>query len=120
MKEKRKFVRIDWPVVVEYKTLEEPCTKDQVFGKNISMGGVSFIAYERLPKGAKLDMQLVLPFDSMPISAKAKVVWVEKIGEEAVKSFKVGVEFVKIDGRDEQRLDMYIGKEIKDRNIETD
>lgn len=42
MQEKRKFVRISWPVVVKYKTLEEPFTEDQIVGSDISEGGVAF------------------------------------------------------------------------------
>ena len=118
MEEKRKFVRIDWPVIVEYKTLDEPFTQDQIVGKNVSEGGVSFIVYERLQKGTTLDMQIQVPFDSMPIFAKGIVMWVKKVGEEHVKSFEVGVKFSEIDPRDEKRFKIYINKEIKERKEE--
>jgi len=114
MEEKRKFVRINWPVVVHYKTLEEPTTQDQIVGKNISEGGVSFIVYEKLIKGTTLDMQIQIPFDSMPIFTKAKVVWIRKTGEEHAKIFEVGVEFIEVDPRDQKRFKMYINNEIKE------
>ena len=115
MEEKRKFVRIDWPVVVQYKVLEEPSTQDQIVGMNISEGGVCFTGYERLTKWTKLNMQIQVPFDSMPIFAKGKVVWIKKIGEEHSKTFDVGVIFSEIDPKDQKRLKMYIENEIKAR-----
>ncbi|MBU1121262.1 MAG: PilZ domain-containing protein [Candidatus Omnitrophica bacterium] len=117
MEETRKFVRIDWPVLVQYKTLEEPFTKDEIIGKNVSEGGVSFIVYERLLKGTKLDMQIQTPFDSLPIFSKAKVSWIRNVGEEHEKKFEIGVEFTKVDPKDTTRLKKYIDNEIKQRKI---
>lgn len=113
MEENRRFVRIEWPVVVKYKTIEEPYAQDQIVGKDISEGGARFIVYERLIKGTKLDMQLEVPFDSMPISAKGEVAWIKKIGEESAKTFEVGVLFKEMDPQDQKRLRVYIQNEIK-------
>jgi c-di-GMP-binding flagellar brake protein YcgR len=115
MEENRRFVRIEWPVVVKYKTIEEPYAQDQIVGKDISEGGARFIVYERLIKGTKLDMQLEVPFDSMPISAKGEVAWIKKIGEESAKTFEVGVLFKEMDPQDQKRLRVYIQNEIKNR-----
>jgi Tfp pilus assembly protein PilZ len=119
MQEKRKFVRIQWPIVVQYKTLEEPYTKDQIVGTDISEGGISFIAYERFTKGTELDLQVQVPFDSMPIFAKGKVAWVKNVGEEHEKTFEVGIQFLKVDTRDQNRLKTYIDNEIRDKQDKT-
>src|SRR3989338_4257692 len=102
MEENRKFVRIEWPVVIKYKTIEEPHAQDQIVGRDISEGGARFIVYERLMKGTKLDIQLEVPFDSMPIFAKGEVAWIRKIGEENSKTFEVGVIFKDI-GQSDQK-----------------
>ena len=115
MEEKRKFVRIEWPVVVEYKTLEEPYTQDQIVGRDISEGGVCFTVYERLLKGTKLDIQVRVPFDSMPIFVKGKIVWIKKLGGQHDRIFEVGVSFTEVGPKDEKRLKMYIENEIKAR-----
>lgn len=115
MEEKRRFVRIEWPVVVQYKTLEEPFTEDQIVGRNISEGGVSFIVYERLQKDTKLDIEIQVPFDSLPVFAKGRIAWVKKIGEKHAKTFEVGIEFTEIDLYDKERLKMYIDNEIRQR-----
>jgi len=115
MEESRKFVRIEWPVIIKYKTIEEPCTEDQIVGKDISEGGMRFVVYERLMKGTKLDVQLEAPFDSMPMFAKGEVAWIKKIGDENSKAFEVGVIFKNISQNDQKRLKMYIEKEIKER-----
>ncbi len=115
MQEKRRFVRIDWPIVIQYMTLEEPHTVDQIVGKDISENGVRFNVYERLAKGIGLDMQIQTPFDSLPIFTKGKVVWIKKVGGEQVKTFEVGVEFVEINPEDQKRLRTYIQNEIEER-----
>ena len=115
MDENRKFVRIEWPVIIKYKTVEEPRAQDQIVSKDISEGGARFIVYERFMKGTKLDIQLEVPFDSMPISATAEVMWIKKVGEENSKMFEVGVIFKTVNQNDQKRLKMYIENEIKER-----
>ena len=118
MEEKRRFVRIAWPVLVHYRTLEEPFTKDQIIGKNVSEGGVSFTVYERLAKGTALDMQIQTPYDSLPIFVKARVAWIKNVGEEHEKRFEVGVNFTDVDSKDRKRLKGYINNEIQQRKSE--
>lgn len=113
MEEKRKFVRITWPIIVLYKTLEEPHTGDQIVGKDISEGGVCFTVYERLTKGTILEVQIYFPSDTMPIFGKGEVVWIKRIGAEHAKTFEVGVAFTYIEPRDQKRLKMYIENEMK-------
>lgn len=120
MQENRKFVRIQWPIVVQYKTLEEPYTKDQIVGTDISEGGISFISYERLPKGTRLDIQVQVPFDSMPVFAKGKISWVKNLGEGHEKTFEIGLEFYEVDPRDKKRLKTYIDNEIKQKREPTE
>ena len=115
MQEKRQFVRIDWPIVVQYKTLVEPYTDDRIVGSDISEGGVCFIVYERLQKGTILDMQIQVPFDSMPMFAKGEVVWIRKAGQGHANAFEVGIKFTEVDRRDQKRLKIYIDNEIKER-----
>ena len=115
MEESRKFVRIEWPVIIKYKTVEEPRAQDQIVSKDVSEGGARFIVYERLMKGTKLDVQLEAPFDSMPMFAKGEVAWIKKIGDENSKAFEVGIIFKNISQNDQKRLKMYIENEIKER-----
>lgn len=113
MQEGRKFIRIEHPIGIRYTTIDAPSTKDHVVSRNISQGGVCFVAYERLPKGTHLDLQLEFPFDSVPVFVKGEVVWIKKIGGEQTKAFEVGVLFNKIETNDQKRFKMYIEKEIK-------
>jgi len=115
MEENRKFVRIEWPVIIKYKTIEEPRAQDQIVSKDISERGAKFIVYERLMKGTKLEIQLEVPFDSMPLSATGEVMWIQKTGEENSKMFEVGVVFKGVSQNDQKRLKMYIENEIKER-----
>ena len=119
MEEQRKFVRIEWPIVIHYKTIEEPITEDQIVGKNISEGGVCFVVYERLAKGTMLDMEIQIPFYSMPIFVKGLIVWIRKLGEENAQTFEVGVSFIEVDPRDQKRFKTYINEEIRRRKSES-
>ena len=116
MEENRKFIRIEWPVVIKYKATEKPSFKDQIVGKNISENGARFIVYEHFSKGTKLDIQLEVPFDSTPISTKGETVWINKIGEQDSGIFEVGVVFKGTAQNDQKRLKTYIENEIKERN----
>ena len=115
MEENRKFVRIEWPVIIKYKTVDDPHAEDQIVGRDISEGGVRFIIYERLVKGTKLEMQIQVPFDPMPILAKGEIAWIKKIGDEDSRTFEAGAVFEGISPIDQKRLKMYIENEIKDR-----
>lgn len=115
MEENRKFIRIEWPVVIKYKATEEPRFKDQIVGKNISENGARFIVYEHFSKGTKLDIQLEVPFDPTPIFTKGEAVWINKIGEQNSETFEIGVVFKEITQNDQKRLKMYIENEIKER-----
>ncbi len=120
MEEKRRFVRVDWPIVVKYKTIEEPYTEDQIVGKDICEGGISFTVYERLTKGVKLELEIYAPFDSLPIFAKGDIVWIKRISEEHAKTFEVGISFFYIDPHDHKRLKMYIEKELSNKKLSGD
>ncbi|MBU1912306.1 MAG: PilZ domain-containing protein [Candidatus Omnitrophica bacterium] len=115
MEENRKFVRIEWPVIIKYKTIEEPHIQDHTVSKDVSEGGARFVVYERLMKGTKLDIQLEVPFDSMPIFAKGEVAWIKKAGGEDSKAFEIGVIFTNVDSKEQKRLKQYIENEIKER-----
>jgi c-di-GMP-binding flagellar brake protein YcgR len=115
MEENRKYIRIDWPVIIKYKTVEEPKAQDQVVSKDVSEGGARFIVYERLARGTKLDIQLEAPFDSLPISITAEVAWIKRIGPEESKAFEIGVSFKSVNTNDQKRFKSYLENEIKDR-----
>jgi len=115
MEENRKFIRIEWPVVIKYKAIQEPRFGDESVGKNISEGGARFIVYENFSKGTKLDIQLEVPFDSTPIFTKGETVWINKIGEENSGIFEIGVVFKGTAQNDQKRLKKYIENEIKER-----
>jgi len=98
--------------VVKYKTLEEPFSEDQIVGRDISEGGVAFTVYERFAKGTILDLQITVPFDAMPIFAKAKVSWIKKLEAQHPGAYEVGAEFMEVDARDQKRFKLYIKEEI--------
>ncbi len=118
MEEKRRFVRIDWPVIVKYKLLDEPKSEDRCVGKDISEGGLSFPVYERVSKGSSLSLEIELPFDSMPIFAKGTVAWVREAGQKPARFFEVGIDFKDISLADRKRLRDYIANEIRERREE--
>ena len=105
MQEKRKYIRIEAPVVVTYKMGgEKPVTKKTIT-KNFSEGGIRFPVYERLKLGTPLELYIETPFDTMPIAAKGQIVWVSALStKEGREIYDVGVKFTKMQTFDQKRM----------------
>lgn len=105
MQEKRKYIRIEAPVVVTYKLGGiTPVTKKTIT-KNFSEGGIRFPVYEKIKLGAPLELYIETPFDTMPIAAKGQVVWINALStKEGREIYDVGVKFTKMQPFDQKRM----------------
>ena len=72
--EKRKTPRARGRFVVSYRILEEKDNIDMSQTKNISSGGMLLTTNRRFAIGAKLALEIRLPFDADPILLIARVV----------------------------------------------
>ncbi len=103
MSERRKFMRFDAALDVEYRTL----TLNPIFGKalakDLSREGMRFGAKHELPPGTPVEICLNVPGDNLPVFATGKVAWADGLD--------AGVKLTKISHQDRARVLEYVYKE---------
>ncbi len=117
MKERRRFVRSNGLVLIEYKGL-------QVEGKSsaldVSADGVRLTLDKELKIGFQVDMEMYLPGDSQPIKAQGEVIWVQKCkeipgaqaeGKEGY--FYTGIKFTVIDEDNKKKITNYVYRKFR-------
>ncbi|HCG77194.1 MAG: hypothetical protein COZ37_06240 [bacterium (Candidatus Ratteibacteria) CG_4_10_14_3_um_filter_41_18] len=119
--EKRQFVRVSLPFFVRYqkkekgkiiiggkklaKNLTENIENLSVT-KDISQGGIKFVAKERFEPGTSLALDIYAPDRKTPIRTLAKVIWVKN---RAFRSgYETGACFTTIEKGDREDLSFYL------------
>ena len=100
MAERRKYVRFDTPVDLEYRTL----TLNPIFGealaRDLSREGIRFKLKHSLPVGTLLELSLNVPGDNLPVFATGKIAWADGL--------EAGLKLTKINPRDRARMLEYV------------
>ena len=103
MSERRKFLRFNTPLDMEYKTL----TLNPIFGKtlakDLSKEGVRFGIHQSVPVGTPVEISMTVPGDNLPVFATGKVAWADGLD--------AGVKLTKISQNDRARVLEYVYKE---------
>ena len=103
MQERRKFVRLDTRVKVEYNVIEAAESKLNSVTKNLSQGGICLFLDSFINKDTLLALKLSLPEELEPLQATGKIVWIDRFklgGKDAQEQYEAGVEFVEIANED--------------------
>lgn len=110
MQERRKYVRSDGLVLIDYK-------EKQISGKSsafdVSGAGVRITVDQQLKIGSAVDLHIYLPGCSQPIQASGKVIWVEQcIPDSKVKQqkqyFYTGIAFTKLDEDSKKKIIQHV------------
>ncbi|MBN1871865.1 MAG: PilZ domain-containing protein [Candidatus Omnitrophica bacterium] len=96
MEERRKYIRLEVPVHLQYIIDGETMRKD-VTTKDLSCDGLRFICSNDISSGLNLEMNLMIPDASNPVHVNGKVVWSKRLTLEDGSPYEVGVEFSKIE-----------------------
>lgn len=99
--ERRKFIRFDAKMDVEYRMRTNTEVEGITSTSNLSKEGVGMAINRKLNLGTELEMKLQVPGDAMPIFAQGRVAWCRKLQEE---DFGVGVRLTRMDSFDRGRL----------------
>ncbi len=103
MNERRKYLRFNTPMDVEYKTL----TLNPIFGKtlakDLSREGLRIGVKERVSVGTPLEIQMNVPGDNLPVFATGKIAWADGL--------EAGVRLTKMDQTDRKRVLEYVYSE---------
>lgn len=101
--ERRKFLRFNTPIDMEYKTL----TLNPIFGKalakDLSREGVRFGLKRSVPVGTPVELRLNVPGDNLPVFATGRVAWADGLD--------AGVRLTKISTDDRARVLEYVYRE---------
>ena len=118
MREKRKYVRSNGLVLVEYKNLQFE-GKSSAFDS--SGAGVRITTDKQVEVGTHIELEIYLPGDSQPIKASGVVVWVQKCPEKADSQiepqkeyFYTGIKFAAIDENSRNKIAKYVCKKLRE------
>ena len=107
MEERRRFVRLDTRLEVEYTVLPTGSPRVTV-SKDIGGGGICLFADRVLPVGTKLQIAMRLPGRDQPAQFTGEVMWSEPyevIGRaQRETGVEVGVQFVDISPQDREAI----------------
>ena len=101
--ERRKYLRFDAPLDLEYRTL----TLNPIFGKalakDLSREEVRMGVKQSIPMGTPIEICMNVPGDNLPVFATGKVAWADGI--------EAGIRLTKISQTDRTRVLEYVYRE---------
>lgn len=116
MSEKRKFMRFDVAVEVEYMVPGNGAPIEGIsVTRNLSREGMQISVNSKLLPGTELEIKLRIPEDAAPVYAKGDLVWVEKA--EAKTESSSGVKFTQMSPFDRNRILDHVYKEWVEQQI---
>ena len=115
MEERRRLLRVDAPLSLTCRTLQPPPWEEETVSLDLSEGGLRFRTFIPLQAGFPLELEMVLPFDSLPMRARATVAWVRDRIVEGTVQFDVGVRFDEMSEADRKRLVAYVHRHAPPR-----
>jgi len=112
----RVYRRLNIKVNVNYKVFEienelikrKHAAEELSSTKDISAGGLLFIAHDKLTVGLILELKIQLPNNEALIECLARVVRVEELIEQ--KEYDIAICFLDLTGADRTRLDKFVGQ----------
>ena len=103
MTERRRFLRFNAPLDLEFRTL----TLNPIFGKtlakDLSREGVRVGIRQRIPSGTPIEICMNVPGDNLPVFATGKVAWADGL--------EAGIRLTKISQHDRTRVLEYVYRE---------
>lgn len=115
VKERRKYLRLQAVVEVNYKIIGKPGTVE-VSSKNISAGGLCVVTDNELSSDTPLQLEIKIPDLKAPIQAIGRIVWQNKIATGNTKSvgqFETGIEFTGISDFDRFNINRYVQDRVE-------
>ena len=103
MEERRQFIRIETPVLIEFPNPETLKT-ERSFTQDVSESGLRFPTPVKLRVGQQIALTLEMPFQTGPMHASGEVLWVREISRLSGSQYEIGVRFHWFDDPDRRRL----------------
>lgn len=103
MAERRKSMRFNTSVDMEYRTLTHNPIFGKALAKDLSKEGLRFGIKQKVLVGTPVELCLNVPGDNLPVFASGKVAWADGL--------EAGVRLTKISQTDRARVLEYVYKE---------
>lgn len=97
MREKRRFIRFDVSLKVNYVIQKEPKAEKTGIAKDVGAGGIQLLTKEKLKIGNKVDLKIFTPEALNPVHMKGIVMWSNEISSGKNVSYTNGIEFGQIE-----------------------
>jgi len=98
--ERRKTMRFQTPLDVEYRTLTQNPIYGSVVASDVSKGGISFAGEKAIKEGTCLELRMNVPGDNVPVFATGTVAWAQ--------GKRTGLKITRIAKLDQSKLFTYI------------
>ncbi len=94
MKEKRRFIRFDISLKVNFIVQKKDIKLERTgITKDVSAGGLQLLTEEKLENGNKLMLKIFIPGALNPAHLNGIVMWSKEIGTNKGPSYGAGIEF---------------------------
>ncbi len=111
---RRLFIRLNNKLNLKYQVVKSPQkislekTSSEQFSilKNVSAGGILFIAFQQFPIGTILHINLELLDNEEPIKCLVKIMRIREIEEN--KTYEMGACFLDLSNRERNRISRYV------------
>ena len=104
--ERRRFIRVQHPFTIRYRDAADPGQPWLITTvRDLSLGGVRFIADQAFDVGHAIDLQVVVPASRQSIFLKAHVVWANPKNP-LLQLYEYGLAFDVIDTALQQLIDI--------------
>ena len=107
MQERRRHIRVETPVLLEFPNPETMKT-ERSFTQDVSESGIRFPTTVKLQVGQELPLTLALPFHDAAMHTTAEVLWVREISRFGAPQYEIGARFRWIEDPDRQRLTRHL------------
>ena len=97
MREKRRFIRFDITLKVNYTTQKAPRMEKTGIVKDVSAGGMQLLTEEKLETGSRLELKVFIPEALNPAHLNGTVLWSKDVSDGKKISYSAGIEFGKIE-----------------------
>ena len=100
MSERRKHIRFNTPLDIEYRALTQNPIFGKTLAKDLSREGVRLGLKYPVPVGTTVELQMSVPGDNLPVFASGKITWADGL--------EAGVKLTKISRADRARMLEYV------------
>lgn len=97
MREKRRFIRFDIALKVNYILQHDTKTEKTGITKDVCAGGIQLLTSDALETGSKVELKIFIPEALNPVHLKGAVTWTKEISPGKGPSHSAGIEFGKIE-----------------------